>query len=71
MTLSAAPVAGAMAGEVAEIAYFGDRTRYVIRRAEGRPLLVSRANLGPAPPLAVGDKAWVSYAPDAAVALPA
>ncbi len=69
MTLSATPVAGATAGEVAQIAYFGDRTRYVVRAGAGRPLLVSRANLGPPLPLAVGDSAWVSYAPDAAVAL--
>ena len=34
------------------------------------PLLVSRANQGPPLALAVGDKAWVSYPPDAAVALP-
>ena len=71
MTLSAAATPGALAGEVAEIAYFGDRTRYVVRRSEGRPLLVSRANDGAPPPLAVGDRAWVSFAPEAAVALPA
>jgi putrescine transport system ATP-binding protein len=69
MTLSASPVAGAVEGDVAEVAYFGDRTRYVVRAGPGRPLLVSRANLGPPLPLAVGDRAWVSYAPDAAVAL--
>jgi len=69
MALSASATPGALAGEVAEIAYFGDRTRYVIRRAEGRPLLVSRANAGPPAALAVGDAAWVSYAPEAAVAL--
>ena len=39
------------------------------RSGPGRPLLVSRANLGAPLPLAVGDQAWVSYAPDAAVAL--
>ena len=59
----------AVAGEVAEIAYFGDRTRYVIRRTDGRPLLVSRTNLGPPLALAVGDPAWASFDPDAAVAL--
>jgi len=69
MTLSAEPVAGAMAGEVAEIAYFGDRTRYVIRRSEGRPLLVSRANLSAPLALAVGDAAWVAFDADAAVVL--
>ena len=69
MTLSPSTSPGAMAGEVAEIAYFGDRTRYVVRRTEGRPLLVSRANLGPPLTLAVGDPAWVSFEPDDAVAL--
>jgi len=69
MALTDKPAPGALAGEVAEIAYFGDRTRYVIRRAEGRPLLVSQANTGPRLGLEVGDKAWVSYAPEAAVAL--
>ena len=69
MTLSSRSSPEAMAGEVAEIAYFGGRTRYVVRRAEGRPLLVSRANLGPPLALAVGDPAWVSFEPDAAVAL--
>jgi putrescine transport system ATP-binding protein len=70
MTISSAPAADALAGEVAEIAYLGNRTRYVIRRADGRPLLVSRANQGPPLALAVGEKAWVSYPPEAAVALP-
>ena len=69
MTLFADAEPDATAGEVAEIAYFGDRTRYVVRRPEGRPLLVTRANLGPPLPLAVGDPVWVSFAPDAAVAL--
>jgi putrescine transport system ATP-binding protein len=59
---------GALAAEVAEIAYFGDRTRYVVRAA-GRTLVVSRANLGPPLALAIGDAVWVSHAPDAAVAL--
>jgi putrescine transport system ATP-binding protein len=69
MTLHAAPLDGAIAGEVAEIAYFGDRTRYVLQRAQGRSLLVSRASLGPPLPLAVGDAAWVSFDPADAVAL--
>jgi ABC-type Fe3+/spermidine/putrescine transport system ATPase subunit len=71
MSLSATSVHGAMAGEVSDIAYFGDRTRYLVRRAEGRPLLVSRASLGPPLPLAIGDTAWVSFDPSDAVSLPA
>ena len=70
MTLSATPQADAIPGEVAEIAYFGDRTRYVVRGGPGRPLLVSRANLGPPLALKVGDKGWVSWDAEAAVTLP-
>ena len=70
MTLSATRVAGGLGGEVAEIAYFGDRTRYVVTTAVGKPLLVSRTNLGPPLALAVGDQAYVAYAPEAAVSLP-
>jgi len=69
MTLAAKASPGALEGRVAEIAYFGDRTRYVIRTEAGKPLLVSRANLGPPLALAIGDRAFVSYAADAAVAL--
>ncbi len=68
MALSLKAAKGALAGEVAEIAYFGDRTRYVVKAA-GRTLIASRANLGPPLALSVGDAVWVSYAPDAAVAL--
>ena len=68
MELSLKAAKGALAGEVAEIAYFGDRTRYVVRAA-GKTLIASRANLGPPLALAVGDAVWVSYAADAAVAL--
>jgi putrescine transport system ATP-binding protein len=69
MTLSALKTPGALEGHVAEIAYFGDRTRYVVKTAAGKPLLVSRANLGPPLELAVGDRAFVSYTPEAAVSL--
>jgi len=68
MTISAVKSAGALAGVVAEIAYFGDRTRYVVQ-ADGKKLLVSRANIGAPLSLAVGDHVWVSHEPDAAVAL--
>jgi len=68
MELSLTAAKGALAGEVAEIAYFGDRTRYLVRAA-GRTLIVSRANLGPPLGLAIGDAVWVSHAPEAAVAL--
>ena len=68
MTISGAQSPGALAGDVAEIAYFGDRTRYVVQ-AEGRKLLVSRANVSAPLPVAVGDQVWVNFAPDAAVVL--
>ena len=68
MELSLKAAKDALAGQVAEIAYFGDRTRYVVK-AGAKILIASRANLGPPLALAVGDAVWVSYAPDAAVAL--
>ena len=64
MTLSTAAVAGATQGRVAEIAYLGDRTRYVVQ-TDGQAVMVSRANLGPPLTLAVGDPAWVSHPPGA------
>jgi putrescine transport system ATP-binding protein len=64
MTISPIPAAGAHAGVVAEIAYFGDRTRYVVQ-SDGQRVLVSRGNLGPALELAVGEQAWTSHDPDA------
>jgi ABC-type Fe3+/spermidine/putrescine transport system ATPase subunit len=59
-----------IAGALSDIAYFGDRTRYVVETAHG-PVRVSRANDGVAgEPLHVGDAVWVSHPPDAAVPLP-
>ncbi len=69
MEIAAKGAPGAIEGRIVEIAYFGDRTRYVVRSDAGKPLLVSRANLGPPLTLAVGDAAFVSYAPEAAVSL--
>ena len=71
MTLSAQASPGALEGRVAEIAYFGERTRYVVKTAAGKALLVSRANTDAPLALAVGDAAFVSHAPEAAVSLPA
>jgi putrescine transport system ATP-binding protein len=70
LALSAHATPGGLAGQVSEIAYFGDRTRYVIGHGEGRPWLVSRPNAGPPLTLAVGDPAWVSFAAEDAVAIP-
>ncbi len=70
MTLSETPHSGALAAQVAEIAYFGDRTRYVVK-ANGQTLLISRANVGPPLGVAVGDKVWVSHPLDAGVTVSA
>jgi hypothetical protein len=70
MAIAARAAKGALAGRVAEIAYFGDRTRYVVRTEAGKRLLISRAGGGPPLALSVGDAAWVSYPADAAVRLP-
>jgi putrescine transport system ATP-binding protein len=64
LSLSPGPQANAVAGRVREIAYLGDRTRYVVE-TEGQTILVSRANLGPPLGLAVGDPAWVLRDADA------
>jgi len=64
MTLSSTPSAGARSGVIAEIAYFGDRTRYVVQ-ADGAKVLVSRGNVGQARELSVGDPVWTSHAADA------
>ncbi len=64
MTLSTRPQEGARAGTIAEIAYFGDRTRYVVAAQNAR-LVVSRANVGAPLALSVGDAVWVSHAADA------
>jgi ABC-type Fe3+/spermidine/putrescine transport system ATPase subunit len=70
MTLSAKAAKGAQAGRIAEIAYFGDRTRYLVKTDGPRPLTVSRP-AGEAPPgLGVGDAAWVSWPAAAEVRLP-
>lgn len=64
MTVSTHPAERARAGVVAEIAYFGDRTRYVVQ-TDGQKVVVSRANVGPPLVLAVGDPVWISHAADA------
>jgi ABC-type Fe3+/spermidine/putrescine transport system ATPase subunit len=63
-----APAQGGVPGRIAEAAFFGDRTRYVVETAAG-PIRASLAgaDAGYRP----GDGVWLSYAPEAAVALPA
>jgi ABC-type Fe3+/spermidine/putrescine transport system ATPase subunit len=64
MTLSSTPSAGARAGVIAEVAYFGDRTRYVVQ-IDGQKVLVSRGAVGPTLDVAVGDHVWTAYPADA------
>ena len=64
MTISTMPTPGASAGRVVEWAYFGDRTRYVVRVGEAT-MLVSRANLGMPLTLDVGDEVWIGHPPGA------
>ena len=64
MTLSPIGTPGGRPGLVAEIAYFGDRTRYVVQ-TDGQKVLVSYANVGPALAIAVGDRVWTAHAPGA------
>ena len=71
MAIAAKASPGALAGRIAEVAYFGDRIGYVVKTEAGKPLRVTRPAGGPGPVLAVGDAAFVSWPPDAAVSLPA
>ena len=68
MTLTATRTSGATAGRLTEIAYFGDRTRYIVQ-VDGQRVLVSRANVGPPLEVSVGAPVWVRYAGDAGVVL--
>jgi len=66
--IHAAAAPGALEGRIAEAAYFGDRTRYVVDTAHG-PIRASRVNAGQTP-LAAGTAVWLSWPAEAAVALP-
>ena len=68
MDISATRTPAAMAGRLTEIAYFGDRTRYVVQ-VDGQKVLVSRANVGPPLAISLGAPAWVGYAPGAGMVL--
>ena len=70
MALSATAVRGAAAARVAEVAYFGDRTRYVATTEAGQRLIVSRSAAEPPLALAAGDACWVSWPPEAEVEVP-
>jgi putrescine transport system ATP-binding protein len=65
ITLHRAAEPGALAGEVAEYAYLGDRTRYLVR-TEAQVLKATEAS---APTHAIGDAVWLTWPADAAVRL--
>jgi len=59
-----------VAGEVAEIIYLGEATRYVVRTDTGDLLTVKRPNLAPADLLKVGTRVVLRWDPDVAVVQP-
>jgi len=65
--LSTVAISGSVAGAVSEIAYFGERTRYVVQRDQGRALVISRTNDHELSSLKVGDPVWASFSPEAAI----
>jgi putrescine transport system ATP-binding protein len=71
IALSATPSPGAISARIAESAYFGDRTRYGLKTDAGQTLIVSRPAGAPPLALGLGDPAFVSWPPDAAIRLPA
>jgi ABC-type Fe3+/spermidine/putrescine transport system ATPase subunit len=56
LSLHAQPTDGALPGRVTEVAYFGDRTRYVVATEVGQDVRVSLVG---APIHALGDAVWV------------
>lgn len=57
-------------GVVVDVGYLGDRTIYLAETEGGASVSVARSNADGAPRARVGDTVWLSYPPDAAVALP-
>jgi len=68
ITLSPKAAKGALAGRVTEVAYFGDRVRYVVA-TDGKSLRVSRP-AAEAPAFGVGDACWATWPKDAEARLP-
>lgn len=63
--------ANVMAGEIFDLAYLGDMTVYHVKLADGQVIKASALNSARVTdnPLTWGDRAWVSFAPDAGVVL--
>ncbi len=63
--------ANAVAGEVLDIAYFGDMTLYNVRLASGQQMRASLMNAERTVerPITWDDKVWLSWSPDAGVVL--
>jgi ABC-type Fe3+/spermidine/putrescine transport system ATPase subunit len=65
--ISLATDGGGLDGEVAEVIYLGEATRYVVRLASGELVTVKQQNLGPGATLKVGAGAGLAWDPDAAI----
>jgi len=61
-----AAIGPAVAGEVVEVVFVGDATRYVVRAAVGLTFTVKRLNLEAADRLKVGTRVMLRWDPDAA-----
>jgi putative spermidine/putrescine transport system ATP-binding protein len=60
-------------GEVLEVIYLGDATRYSVRLTSGESVTVKRQNLGPgaaSTTLKIGTRAWLQWDPDVAIVHP-
>jgi putrescine transport system ATP-binding protein len=66
-----ADAANSAAGIVHDIGYFGDKSVYQVEMAGGGLMKASVANItrGAESAIAIGDKVWLSWAPDAGVVL--
>ncbi len=72
IALSSAAGGGALPGRVRDLAYFGDRTRFVVETERG-PVRATQANggatSGGSGAIQAGDAVWLTWPPEAAVAL--
>ncbi len=57
-------------GEVAEVVYLGEATRYVVRLGSGETLSAKRQNSGPSAALKAGTRVRLYWDPDAAIVHP-
>jgi len=55
-----------VSGEVAEVVYLGETTRYAVRTDSGDMVTVKQQNLGPAESLKVGHRVVLNWVPNVA-----